>query len=134
MHTQLTVHTELLRFCYSLVPGLICGILLECFRTLRALLPHHPLAVFLEDTVFSFLCCFILQCYVWSFCEGALRWQYVFGMLTGLTLWLCTAGAVWMRMLQRLGAFRNRLTGKLRRCFTGLRGNADAAKKIQKSS
>ncbi len=115
MQTQLTVHTELLRFLYSLLPGLCCGLLLEGFRTLRALLPHHPIAVFLEDALFSFLCCFILQCYAWSFCAGILRWQYGFGMLLGLVIWMLTVGAVWMRMLQRLRHLRRRLLRKLRR-------------------
>lgn len=119
METQLTVSTELMRFCYSLLLGLPCGILLEIFRTLRALLPHHPIAVFIEDTIFSFSCCFVLQCYVWSFCAGALRWQYAAGMCLGLILWLLTAGAVWRRILDRVQLTGRVIREKIIRVFVG---------------
>ena len=130
MQTQLTVHTELLRFGYSLLPGMFCGLLLECFRTLRALLPHHPFAVFLEDTLFSFLCCFILQCYAWSFCGGVLRWQYALGMLGGVAVWLLTAGAVWARILRRLCGFRQRLGRRLRLFSAGKQKQQESSDKI----
>jgi hypothetical protein len=82
--------------------GLPAGILLDCFRTLRRLLPHHPAAVFLEDAVYAFLLCFLLQCYVWMYADTVFRWQYALGELLGLMLYLLTAGAVWMRMLRRI--------------------------------
>lgn len=130
METQLTVGTELMRFFYSLPVGLLCGVLLEIFRTLRALLPHHPIAVFIEDTLFSFLCCFVLQCYAWSFCAGALRWQYAAGLLLGLAVWLCTFGAVWVRMLERLRRICRILCQKIRRVFVGL---AEKSRKTEKN-
>lgn len=130
METQLTVGTELMRFFYSLPAGMLCGVLLEVFRTLRALLPHHPIAVFLEDTVFSFLCCFILQCYAWSFCAGSLRWQYAAGMCLGLGIWMCTFGAVWMRMLTRIRRICRGIAQKIRRFFVGL---AEKSRKSEKN-
>lgn len=133
METQLTVSTDLMRFLYSLLLGIPCGLLLEGFRTLRALLPHHPIAVFIEDTAFSFLCCFVLQCYVWSFCAGALRWQYVAGLCIGLGIWLCTVGAVWRRILDRLRRACRVIRKKIMRVFVGNTENSTDSEKIAES-
>ena len=103
-------------FLRSILLGLPAGLLLDCFRTLRALLPHHALLVFLEDTVYVFLCVFTVQCYVWMYAGGAFRWQYAAGACIGLAVYLATVGAVWMRMLGRLRrAVRHflRLTGRM---------------------
>ena len=89
-------------FLRSMLLGLPAGLLLDCFRTLRALLPHHALLVFIEDTVYVFLCIFTVQCYVWMYAGGVFRWQYAAGACIGLAVYLATVGAVWMRMLRRL--------------------------------
>ncbi len=117
METQLTVRTELLQLFRSLLPGLICGVLFDVFRTLRTILPHHAAAIFLEDAFFSFTACFLLQCYAWSFCNGALRWQHAAGMLTGFLLYLLTAGAVWVRILRRSERFFRRIRQAVCRIF-----------------
>ncbi|MBR6108022.1 MAG: spore cortex biosynthesis protein YabQ [Oscillospiraceae bacterium] len=103
-------------FLRSMLLGLPAGLLLDCFRTLRALLPHHALLVFIEDTVYVFLCIFTVQCYVWMYAGGVFRWQYAAGACIGLAVYLATVGAVWMRMLRRLRcAVRRvlRFTGKM---------------------
>ncbi len=133
MHTQLTVHTELLRFLRSLLLGLPCGLLFDLFRTLRALLPHHPAAVFMEDAVYSFLCCFMIQCYAWSFCGGVLRWMYVAGAMIGLVCYLLTIGKVWARMLMRLHTTAFVIRKKIRFLFVGSHINRENRKKVDES-
>ncbi len=100
-HT-LTAAAQISLFLRSILLGLPAGILLDCFRTLRAVFPHHALLVFLEDTVYVFSCVFMVQCYIWMFAGGAFRWQYAAGACLGLAVYLATAGAVWMRMLYRI--------------------------------
>ena len=109
MTPHLTVAQELMRFVQSLLLGLPAGLLLDLFRTLRALLPHHPLTVFLEDALYSFSLCLLLQCFVWMFADTALRWQYALGEMLGLLLYLLTAGRVWGRCLFRIRRFRQRI-------------------------
>lgn len=133
METQLTVHTELLRFLRSLLLGLPCGLLLDFFRTLRALLPHHPAAVFLEDAVFAFLCCFTVQCYAWSFCGSVLRWQYPAGALIGLFCYLLTVGRVWSRILLRLRRAACSIRQKILRLFVGNHKNNNEQKNIDEN-
>ncbi|MBQ8922299.1 MAG: spore cortex biosynthesis protein YabQ [Oscillospiraceae bacterium] len=110
-----TVAGQMSRFLCSILLGLPAGLLLDCFRTLRALLPHHALLVFLEDTVYVFLCIFTVQCYVWMYADGVFRWQYAAGACIGLAVYLVTVGAVWMRMLSRLRTTARRISGALRR-------------------
>ncbi len=118
-HT-VTAAVQISRFLCSILLGLPAGLLLEFFRTLRAVLPHHALLVFLEDTVYVFLCAFTVQCYVWMYAGGVFRWQYIAGACIGLALWLITAGAVWMRMLSRIRRAVRRLNGMLLHCSAGL--------------
>ena len=99
---SMTVAEQISLFLRSILLGLPAGLLLDEFRTLRALLPHRWLPVFLEDTVYVFLCIFMVQCYAWMYAGGAFRWQYAAGACLGLALYLVTVGAVWMRMLKRL--------------------------------
>ncbi|HAG14533.1 MAG TPA: hypothetical protein DCG49_11840 [Ruminococcus sp.] len=106
---HLTLHAETIRFLGSCLLGIPIGLLLECFRTLRACLPHHCIAVFLEDALFSFGICFLLQCYAWMFAEDVLRWYHAAGAMLGFAVWLLTVGAVWRRMLCRFRRFRRKL-------------------------
>ena len=115
MDTQLTVQEELLRFLRILLLGTACGVFFDLMRLLRALLPHGKLAVFLEDALFSFTVCFVLQVDAWSFCGGALCWQHFCGMALGLAVYLLTCGRVTARMLARLRRFRQRIAGLLLR-------------------
>ena len=130
MTPHLTVQQELTRFAQSLLLGIPAGLLLDLFRTLRALLPHHPLTVFLEDALYTFLLCFLLQCFVWMYADTVLRWQYALGELLGLALYLLTAGTVWGRILRRLCAIRQ----KIRLAFVKNTEKEKPAEKISEST
>ena len=116
MDTHITVQTELLRLLRSVLLGAACGVLFDLLRLMRALLPHGSLAVFLEDALFSFIFCFVLQVDAWSFCGGSLRWQHFCGMGIGLACYLLTVGLVTAKMLKRLRLFRQRAVRLIRRC------------------
>ena len=132
----LTVQAETLRFLGSLLIGIPAGLLLECLRTLRALLPHPQIAVFLEDTLFAALCGGMLLSYsaVWG--GGAVRWYDAAGAMLGLALWLLTLGALWRRFLRILVHIRHRaaralcrLLQKTGRFFVGNPKNDAESKK-----
>ena len=100
-------------FLMSCLLGVPLGMLFDLFRTLRALLPHHPVIVFLEDTFFALCFCVSLQLYASAFGQDALRWYYALGALLGLALWLLTLGALWMRLLRGI----RRMLGKILHSF-----------------
>ena len=89
METHITVQEELLRFLRAAALGASCGVLFDFLRFLRALLPHGAVAVFLEDALFSFMFCFVLQVDAWSFCGGSLRFQHFLAMCLVLVCWAC---------------------------------------------
>lgn len=109
MDTHITVQEELLRFARAGLLGAACGVLFDAMRLLRTLLPHGAIAVFLEDALFSFLFCFVLQIDAWSFCGGTLRFQQFLGMSLGLAVYLLTIGLVTGRMYRRLRQFRSQI-------------------------
>lgn len=129
MDHSVTVSLEMQCFLRSLLVGLPCGLLFDLCRTLRALLPHHFIAVFLEDTLCAFLCCFFVQCYAWSFCGGILRWQYLAGTVIGLCIYLLTVGAVWKRILQKLSRFCHLIPQKISSVFVRNPENTESDKK-----
>lgn len=130
MTPHLAVSQELTRFAQSLLLGIPAGLLLDLFRTLRALLPHHPLTVFLEDALYTFLLCFLLQCFIWMYADTVLRWQYVCGELIGLAVYLLTAGTVWSRVLRRVCTIRQ----KIRSIFVKNTEKEKPAEKIAEST
>ena len=108
---QVTVQMQLMQFAESFLLGFPAGVLLEIFRTLRAVFPHHAIIVFLEDAIFSFSVCFLLQCYAWMFADGVLRWYHAAGALFGLCVWMLTAGALWIGLLRRICRIGRGITG-----------------------
>lgn len=94
-----TVPEELRRFFGSMLLGIPAGLLFDLLRTLRAFLPHPSPVVFLEDALYAFLLCFLLQCYAWTWADGILRLQYACGGLIGLSVYLLTVGTLWARLL-----------------------------------
>lgn len=106
---SLTVAQETRLFLGSCLLGLPLGILLDCLRLLRAVLPHHTVTVFIEDALFACICCILLQTYAAGFGESSLRWYYAAGALLGLLLYLLTIGAVIARALQRIRALSRRI-------------------------
>lgn len=91
-------------FLGSAALGLPIGLLLDAFRLLRALFPHHAIAVFIEDTAFVCISMLILQCYGIMFAHGSIRGYFAIGAVLGLAVYLLTIGAVWMRMLKKIKA------------------------------
>ena len=130
---HLTVAEELLRFLRSLLIGLPAGVLLDLFRTLRAFLPHHPAAVFLEDTIYVFALCFFLQCYVWMYADTVFRWPYALGEILGLAVYMLTVGAVWKRMLRRIRCRFFRIRSFFCRAVSGRNESGAKSKKISES-
>ncbi|MBQ6042105.1 MAG: spore cortex biosynthesis protein YabQ [Oscillospiraceae bacterium] len=130
---HLTVAEELLRFLRSILLGLPAGILLDLFRTLRILLPHHPAAVFLEDALYAFALCFFLQCYAWMYADTVFRWPYAAGEILGLAAYMLTVGAVWMRMLRRIRCRISRIRSFFCRAVSGRNESGAKSKKISES-
>lgn len=93
--------TQIMLFLGSCLAGIPAGLLLDFFRTLRALFPHHALTVFAEDAVFSAGAVLMLQCYAVMFANSEMHWYFFVGGFCGFMLYFLTVGAFWMKILLR---------------------------------
>ena len=92
--TFLSPEQQLFLFGGSCLLGIPCGMLFDCFRLLRRLIPHHPAAVAAEDILFPVLCGILLTGYTSSFAAGDFRLYYVIGCTAGFVLYECTLGRI----------------------------------------
>ncbi len=115
----LTVQAQTWLFLGSVLLGLPLGLLLDCFRIARALIPHRAFAVFLEDALYVFVCAFCLQIYASVFAHSVLRMYCFLGALLGLLLYLCTVGTVIMRICGTLRSLLRAFFCRIRQKASG---------------
>ncbi|MDD5947525.1 MAG: spore cortex biosynthesis protein YabQ [Oscillospiraceae bacterium] len=109
-----TVYQETWLFLGSCLLGLPLGILWDAMRLLRCLLPHHAVAVFLEDVLLVFAAAVAVQCYAIVFARSALRYYDALGCVCGFVIYCCTVGAVTGRILHRIRHGRTALAHQMK--------------------
>ncbi len=97
-----TVYQETWLFFGSCLLGIPLGLLWDVMRLLRCLLPHHAVAVFLEDVLLVFAAAVFVQCYAIVFARSALRYYDALGCLCGFGIYCCTVGGVMGRIFSRI--------------------------------
>ena len=137
-----TVWTEWMRLLGSFAVGLPAGILLDGFRFLRSLLPHHVSVVFLEDFLYALAFSLMVQLYASGFCGDVLRWYQIAGAGIGLAVYLLTIGRLTGSLLKRLRGVRTAIgrffheilcviQQKIRFVFVGIPKNQDSDGNLQ---
>jgi len=111
----LPVSGEVQLFLGSIVLGMPLGMLFDCFRLLRAAIPHHAVIIFAEDMLFMLLSALMLECYGVMCAGGAVRWYFAAGALTGFLLYLVTVGMVTGCLMRRLRRITVKTLSALRR-------------------
>ncbi len=92
----------LLLFGGSILLAIPAGVLLDAFRLLRRLVPHHPAAVAAEDVLWVLAVCLLLLLYASGFSKGVFRGCYAVGCFLGIVLYVCTVGKAVMGILECL--------------------------------
>ncbi len=104
--TYFSVEEELLLFFASCAAGAVIGVIYDCLRAFRLLLPHNRFFVALEDI--ALLVCYGIFISAFGSAEalGYIRGYFILGNLLGFTLYYFTLGRVVMRTISRiLGIF-----------------------------
>lgn len=126
--------TEL--FWLSCLCGPCIGLVFDCFRALRAILPHSRLLVALEDCLFLCLYAVFLLCFSLTMARGELRWFYIAGNLLGFLVYYLTVGRVILGVLRAIFTPIRRcfalICEKLLRFFVGLSKKSEEAEKTEK--
>lgn len=97
-----TTQEELLLFGGACLLGLPAGVLFDCFRLLRRLVPHHAIAVAAEDILFMTAVSLMLLFYASAFAKGVFRGYYAAGCLIGFLMYECTLGRMAVLVLEKL--------------------------------
>jgi len=83
---------QLTTFCYSIVLGLICGLIYDVFRLLRIAFRCGAILVFLTDIIFWLLCAFLTYSFLLCFTDGTVRFYVLIAAAAGFIIYLLTIG------------------------------------------
>ena len=115
---QYGVSLEVMLFWKACVLGVALGVIFEVFHTLRRLIKHCYLAVFLEDFVYCLFFSFIFYFYSQMLARGDLRFFILFGMIIGFAVERASFGALFdFLVLRFIVRIKNILIGFIRRIF-----------------
>ena len=82
--------------------GVGLGILFDCFRVARIILPHTTFFVILEDILFFFLWSVSLVVFSLQISRGEVRFYYVIGNILGFTIYYFTVGKVVVGVIKKI--------------------------------
>lgn len=94
LETFFSPREQVLLFLFSALLGVGLGVLFDCFRALRALIPHTRFFVGLEDVLFLLVWGFSLVTFAMEKGRGEVRFYYLLGSIIGFTLYFFTVGSV----------------------------------------
>lgn len=74
-------------FLYSVLMGACLGVVFDVFRALRAIIPHTPFFVGVEDILFAAVWGLSLIVFSMEICRGEIRIYYFVGNVLGFALY-----------------------------------------------
>lgn len=95
-------HTSL--FLLSVVMGAALGVVYDCFRVVRILLPPAAgsKSVAVSDIIFWLIYGFCIFCYAAAFGRGQVRFFIILGSLAGFVLYIFTVGNLITGVIRRI--------------------------------
>ena len=91
-YIEVSLTQQCMFFLWSVVLGIVTGILYDVFRIIRIAFRHNAVMVFFEDILFCMMtsCMLILMIFCANY--GIVRWFSVMGCAAGFFIYLETAG------------------------------------------
>ncbi len=99
--TYFTVAEELWLFIYSVIFGVLSGIVYDVFRALRSVFRHRFFAVFIEDCIFFAIYSLALMCFAVMFSRSQVRAYYALGNIIGFALYHFTLGNIILSVIRK---------------------------------
>lgn len=95
-------------FIYSLILGLIIGIIYDALRLIRETVNYNKKPKFyLSDILIFVIAAFLFEIYTLAFGYGEIRGYALLGMILGFTFYFYTFGSVFYRMEKRIAFIMN---------------------------
>ncbi|MDN5378815.1 MAG: hypothetical protein PWQ76_1070 [Clostridiales bacterium] len=92
-------------FLYSVLIGACLGVVFDVFRALRAIIPHTPFFVGVEDILFAAVWGLSLIVFSMELCRGEIRIYYFIGNVLGFTLYFFTVGKIVVGAIRKIAGF-----------------------------
>lgn len=102
--TYFTVYQEVELFFYSIVFGILLGIVYDAFRALRSVVKHNCFAVLIEDCVFFLIYAVLLTCFAVMFSRSQVRFFYVVANFIGFFIYYFTFGRIVFAFFRKISA------------------------------
>ena len=94
LETFFTPSEQTMFFLYSVVLGACLGVVFDCFRVARIILPHTTFFVAVEDILFIFIWAVSLVVFSMELTRGEVRFYYLAGNILGFTVYYFTVGKI----------------------------------------
>lgn len=94
METFFNVNEQVWLFIFSCVLGVGLGIAYDMIRMVRILLPHHKVAIFVEDMFYIVFFAMTVFIFTYEKARGQLRFFIFIGAILGLIIYILTVGNV----------------------------------------
>lgn len=104
LNSFFTVSQQASAFLLSVVLGAALGVVYDCFRVARILLPPlaKPKPAFFEDVLFWLIYGFCVFCFAAAAARGQVRLFMFFGSLLGFVLYILTLGNLITGIIRRI--------------------------------
>lgn len=96
LNSFFSVSQQTASFLLSVLLGAVLGVVYDCFRVIRILLPPlaKPKPTFFEDVLFWLIYGFSVFCFAAAAARGQVRLFMLFGSLLGFVLYILTIGSL----------------------------------------
>lgn len=111
--TYFTVNQELVLLFYSVVLGVLIGVIYDMFRAIRSIVRHSFAAVFIEDCVFFAIYSVLLVCFAVMFARSQVRFYYAVGNFAGFALYHYTLGNFFVGIFRKIALGLKAVISKL---------------------
>ena len=106
---ELTFAVQSAAFMYSVLPGVIIGVIYGFFKLLRTVFNFSVVMTFAADVVFMLVSAVLVYLYILAFLSGYVRVYLLPGILAGFLAYRLTVGKLLCRVYRPVFAFLKRV-------------------------
>lgn len=101
-------------FLTSILAGVVCGVVYDLFRILRAFAFKNKIIVFIEDVIYCLFVSVVFMVLFYNYSEGQIRFFAFAGVIGGFSAYYFTIGRLTYKILEWIKSTIRRLVSKVR--------------------
>ncbi|NLN56146.1 MAG: hypothetical protein GX148_07615 [Clostridiales bacterium] len=99
-------------FLTSLLAGVVCGIVYDVFRILRAFAFKNKIIIFIEDVIYCLFVSAVFMILFYNYSQGRIRFYAFAGVIMGFSAYYFTVGKLTYKILELIKKAIKHLTFK----------------------